>query len=84
MYLITFIKADKVVREKFEVHKAYMDMLSGGPNNLESATKIFTKQVRIALGIGLSNNNLSILKALRPKSTRCQSWRWKKNLTEWD
>ena len=25
------------MREKFDTHKAYMDMLSGGPNNLESS-----------------------------------------------
>jgi len=31
------LQADKVVREKFDSHRPYIDMLSGGPNNMESA-----------------------------------------------
>ena len=31
------LQADKVVREKFDSHRPYIDMLSGGPNDMESA-----------------------------------------------
>ena len=50
------MQADKVVREKFDIHKSHMDMLTGGPSNLETA---------VPSGSGSKNSGLAIAQKLR-------------------
>merc|ERR1712018_882588 len=49
-------QADKVVREKFDKHRPYIDMLSGGPSSIESS---------VPSGGGSSKSGLPIAQKLR-------------------